>query len=134
MSLPSKSQTPASPILPPTPPVSSTVHVAYLPMLTAIVVAVLVTVSVVSILLMSFFRPTGNITAFITAIITIMTPTVTALLALLKGQENAAAIQNVHVDINSRLSELVEQSGLAQRAAGRDEERANPTGPGQPVS
>lgn len=49
--------------------------------------------------------------------------TIFSLLALLRAWRNARAIEEVHVTVNSRLSELLERSAAASRAEGRIEGR-----------
>lgn len=50
-----------------------------------------------------------------------LAPTVVALLAYLQGRKNRSAIQEVHVSLNSRLTELLRQTSIAQRAEGKAE-------------
>lgn len=50
-----------------------------------------------------------------------LVPTLPAVLAYLKAREAAKAVEVVHVAINSRLTELLAQTSLAQHAAGRAE-------------
>ena len=49
--------------------------------------------------------------------------TIFSLLALLRALKNARAIEDVHVTVNSRLSELLERTAAASRAEGMAEGR-----------
>jgi hypothetical protein len=55
------------------------------------------------------------------AIITALPPTVVAAAALITSLSNHKDIKELHVIVNSRLSELLEQKGKAEHAAGRRE-------------
>src|SRR6185503_2817774 len=89
------------------------------PSLTVVVIGALVIVVVVTVIAMvltsiflpdnptlacSIVRYTGEITA--------------ALLILLRSTQNAAGIQKVHVDLNSRLTAYMRDLALAERAKG----------------
>jgi hypothetical protein len=112
---------PMSPVLPEQSPHPHAVRISYLPALTAITVAVVVLAALGITMVATLIFPSERVGPFLTAAVTIVAPTLTALLALLKSQENAAAIQNVHVEVNSRLTQLLEQTSIAQRAEGRAE-------------
>lgn len=52
-------------------------------------------------------------------ILTMLTPTITALLAYRKSTENAAAIHEVHLSVNGRLSQLLRKTEHAAKAQGK---------------
>lgn len=54
---------------------------------------------------------------------------VLGVLTLLVSRDTAVKVEAVHVATNSMKDELVAKTALASEAKGRDEERANPTGP-----
>jgi len=64
-------------------------------------------------------------------IVTLLVPTLTALAAFLQGRRNQAKIAEIHVSVNSRLTELMasaqEAARLAGHAAGKAEEAAKHT-------
>jgi len=77
---------------------------------------VLVVVAVVGIVLASVLLP-GN-TALILQMLGVVVPTTGALLAYLQSTANQAKIQAIHVDVNSRLTELLSTQGESERAKG----------------
>jgi hypothetical protein len=54
------------------------------------------------------------------AAIAALPPTLVALLSLRKSKQNEAAIEQVHISINSRLTELLIATAAASRAEGRE--------------
>jgi hypothetical protein len=57
------------------------------------------------------------------ALIAAAPPTMTALVALLVALRTKAAIADVHVELNHRLSQLLETTGQVEHAAGVTQER-----------
>lgn len=51
--------------------------------------------------------------------------TIFSLLALMRAFKNAKAIEDVHITVNSRLSELLERTAAASRAEGMAEGRSS---------
>jgi hypothetical protein len=66
---------------------------------------------------------TGAILILITQVITL----VTAGLSFWASRRNKAAIQEVHVSINSRMDQLIAQTAKASHAEGMADEKANST-------
>lgn len=77
---------------------------------------VLVMVSVIGVILASVLVP-GN-TGLIIQILGVALPTTGALLAYLQSTANQAKIQAIHVDVNSRLTQLLSTQGESERAKG----------------
>lgn len=107
---------PVSTVVPLAPPVLKANVFAYLFMVVGVML-----VSVLAIIAITLARPKQDNTALITSVIGMATPTVAALLALIKSGETARAVQEVHVSLNSRLTQLLAQTALAERTAGRNE-------------
>src|SRR6266446_7111511 len=57
-------------------------------------------------------------------IVTVLVPTLTALAAFLQGRRNATKIEEIHLTVNSRLSELLLATEAAARSAGHAAGRA----------
>jgi len=79
-----------------------------------IYVAAIVALCVLSagfVVLISVARPNADNTGLILAVLGIVAPVITALLA--------AAIQQVHVGVNSRLTQLLELTAVASKAEGK---------------
>ena len=55
------------------------------------------------------------------ALIAAIPPTVVAGGAVLLGVVNRRGIKDLHIDVNSRMSQLLEQKGIASKAEGRQE-------------
>jgi hypothetical protein len=66
----------------------------------------------------------------ILTLIGLIPPTVFAFFAWLKSKENSGDIKEIHVSLNSRLTELLEANKEAAHAAGRQEERDTGKPPG----
>jgi hypothetical protein len=81
-----------------------------------IAIVVLVTVTMVGVVSISLYMPDHKDT--ITLLIGFVTPVIMLLLAIQQ--------QQLHKDVNSRLSELQVQTKLASHAQGMSDERANP--------
>jgi hypothetical protein len=77
---------------------------------------VIVVVAVAGIVLASVLLP-GN-TVLILQVLGVVVPTTGALLAYLQSANNQAKIQAIHVDVNSRLTELLSTQGESGRAKG----------------
>jgi hypothetical protein len=77
---------------------------------------ILVVVGVVGIILAAVLLP--NNTTLILQVLGVIIPTTGALLAYLKSTGNEAKIQAIHVDVNSRLTELLATQGDAEHAKG----------------
>lgn len=65
----------------------------------------------------------------VAAIISALGGVVIGLLSLRVQRTTQAKIDEVHVATNSIVTQLVAKTELASEAKGRDDERANPTGP-----
>lgn len=65
-----------------------------------------------------YLRPEAENTPLIMTIMGLLAPTVVSTLALLKVQETNDKLQETHVMINSRMTELLEKTGLAAHAEG----------------
>jgi hypothetical protein len=61
------------------------------------------------------------------AAITQLFTAIAALGAVLASIHNSRKIQEIHLSINSRMDQLLQETAKAQRAAGAKEERDNPT-------
>lgn len=81
-----------------------------------IALVVLAIVAVAGIILASVLLP-GN-TGLILQVLGVVVPTSGALLAYLQSTNNQAKIQAIHVDVNSRLTELLAAQGDAEHAKG----------------
>jgi hypothetical protein len=57
------------------------------------------------------------------AIIVSIPPTLVSLLALRRGNKNSEDIHEVHLSINSRMTQLIEATKGASKAEGREEGR-----------
>lgn len=68
-----------------------------------------------------FLRPNQDNTPLIVTILGFLGPTIAALLALAKTIQTGAAVDNLKVQINGRLSQLLEQTERAAKAEGRQE-------------
>jgi hypothetical protein len=77
-----------------------------------------VTAALIAIVLISVLRPDRDNTQLITTIMTLITPTLAAILALIKGTENTQAVQELRLDIDGRLTQLLERTAQAEHAAG----------------
>jgi hypothetical protein len=55
------------------------------------------------------------------AIIAAIPPTVVAGGAVILGMANRRGIKDLHIDVNSRMTQLLEQKGIAAKAEGRRE-------------
>ncbi len=58
------------------------------------------------------------------AVIAAIPPTLVALLALRTGRKAERKIEEIHIDINSRMTELLAMTGQVERAGGVADERA----------
>ena len=76
-------------------------------------------IGVLAIILISFLRPNIDNTVLITTVIGFLTPTLASLIAVVKSFHNANAIEELHLAVNSRLTELLQQTSLAANLAGR---------------
>lgn len=85
--------------------------------ITAIVL--LVTVALLSITVITILHP-GDNTAVIVSIFGCITPTIPALLALFKGIDNNKAIEQLHLVVNSRLTQLLESTANEAKFKERD--------------
>ena len=74
---------------------------------------------VAAVLIISYLRPNIDNTLLITTVIGFLTPTLASLIAVIKGFTNASAIQDLHLIVNSRLTQLLQQTALASEAFGR---------------
>jgi hypothetical protein len=73
-----------------------------------------------------------NVVQLIATVLSLIVPTVAALLAMLKSAEASTKVDTLHVAVNSRLSQLLEQTTIAQHAIGKSEgliEAARVNGP-----
>ena len=57
----------------------------------------------------------------IIALIAAIPPTVVAGGAVILGIANRRGIKDLHIDVNSRMTQLLEQKGIAAKAEGRQE-------------
>lgn len=57
----------------------------------------------------------------VVAMIVAIPPTLGALLAYFQSRKNTKALDEVHITLNSRLTQLLEQTGKAARAEGKAE-------------
>jgi hypothetical protein len=80
-----------------------------------IAIVILCALTVVAIVVLQIARPEKDNTAIMTAIIGITAPILVAMLA--------AAVQQVHLAVNSRLSQLLELTATASRAKGALQEK-----------
>lgn len=64
-------------------------------------------------------RPGEDNTALITSVVGFLAPTMAALLAFIKSVQTGAAVQELHLAVNSRLTELLEQTAKASKSEGR---------------
>lgn len=94
---------------PPTPPSNTTAYVL-------VVVGIGVS-AIMAIALISVMRPTQDNVPVITQIIGFAGATIAASLAFVKGLSNGAATEQVHLTLNSRLSEWREQTERDKQAA-----------------
>lgn len=62
-----------------------------------------------------------TIISIVIALLTALPPTIVALAALIASIKNSGKIHEVHLSLNSRLSELI----IASKSQGRQEERDN---------
>lgn len=74
--------------------------------------------AVIAILGIELLRPTKDNTQLITSVMGMIVPTTAALLVLLRGNSTEQSVQEIHLAVNSRLSELLEQTAKSERAAG----------------
>lgn len=79
-------------------------------------VVVLVVVAVIGIIAAAVLLP--NNTTLILQLLGVIVPTSAALLAYLKSTDNQAKIQAIHVDVNSRLTQLLKAKGESEHAQG----------------
>ncbi len=63
----------------------------------------------------------------LTAIIVAIPPTLVALVAAIKSFRNGAAVEKVHIAINSRMDEMLKLTRTSSHAEGVLEEKKNPT-------
>jgi hypothetical protein len=75
---------------------------------------------VIAIIVISYLRPNVDNTLLIIIVLGFLTPTLASLIAVVKGFANANAIRDLHVIVNSRLTELLQQTSLAANLAGRE--------------
>lgn len=105
--------------LPPTlkpPPSTSTITII-------LAIVLLAFLSVGGIIAVAVWVPDSQAT-LIASILSVTVPTGAALMALLRSNENAAKLDGLHIDLNSRLTELLATTSKAQRAEGVVEGRA----------
>lgn len=74
-----------------------------------------------TIVIVSLLRPKEDNTALIASILGFIAPTTAALLALVKSTQAGAAVQELRLDVNHRLSQLLEQTAKAAKSEGRDD-------------
>ena len=79
---------------------------------------------VIAIIVISYLRPNVDNTLLIIIVLGFLTPTLASLIAVVKGFANANAIQELHVIVNSRLTELLQQTSLAANLTGRESAHA----------
>jgi hypothetical protein len=86
----------------------------------------LVFLGVSGIVAVSYLLPNKDNTQLIVTIASFVGPSIIAFVAafksteaVTKGKENAASIQSLHLVVNSRLTQLLEQTALASNLAGR---------------
>jgi hypothetical protein len=84
-----------------------------------IALVILSLIGALSIVLVTLARPHEDNTAIYTQIVGMLVPTSAAILALIKVNQTSEAVQNVHISLNSRLTQLLEQTELASRAKGK---------------
>jgi hypothetical protein len=87
-----------------------------------IVITVLILSCLVAVVTVLIARPEQDNMIAITAIIGFSTVTLTSVLALVASKKNAGAIQEVHYSLNSRLSQLLQETKDA--ATGAEKTRA----------
>jgi hypothetical protein len=75
---------------------------------------------IIGILLIAIFVD-ENVVQLIATVLSLIVPTVGALLAMLKSAEASTKVDMLHVAVNSRLSQLLEQTTIAQHAIGKSE-------------
>jgi hypothetical protein len=110
------SPTPFHSVLPPAPVPSRLPYV-----LAAFAV---ISVALASVVSLALLRPDRDNTALYTIVVSMVAPTLTAILALIKGNENADAVQDLRVVVDGRLTQLLERTAQAERLAGRGEGEA----------
>ena len=81
-------------------------------------------VGALSIVAVTLARPHEDNTAIYTQIVGMIVPTTAAILALIRVGETNEAVQNVHISLNSRLSQLLEKTESSSRAAGKADAEA----------
>lgn len=78
-------------------------------------------VGVAAIVTITLLRPHEDNTALIGSVLTFLGPTAAALLALIKSIQTGAAVQELHLAVNSRLTQLLEQTAKASKSEGRED-------------
>lgn len=76
---------------------------------------------VIAVLGILLVRPKEDNSILIGLVLAMLAPTTTALLALISSANNATAIKDLHVIVNSRLSELLMATAASERSQGRAE-------------
>lgn len=75
-------------------------------------------VGAASIVAISVLRPKEDNTILITQVLGFLAPTAAALLALVKSTQTGTAVRELHLAVNSRLTQLLEQTAMASEAVG----------------
>jgi uncharacterized membrane protein YccC len=78
-------------------------------------------VTLATIVVVLILRPEQDNSQLIATIVAVTAPTIAAVLALIKGTENAAALNEMRIVVNGRLAELLARTAQAERLLGRDE-------------
>jgi hypothetical protein len=81
-----------------------------------VIVTVVGAAAVVSIILL---RPKEDNTLLIASVLGFLGPTAAALLALIKSAQTGAAVQDLHLAVNSRLTQLLELTAASSKSEGR---------------
>lgn len=89
----------------------------------AVLIFLTVLSAVGAVVAVEVLRPDKDNAALVTAILGVIVPTTAALLALVRGNETERAVRDVHLLVNSRLTQLLEQTAVASRAQGKEEGR-----------
>jgi len=82
-------------------------------------ICVLIGLGLVAIVAVSILRPSQDNSQIITTIIGLLTPTLVALIAAVKSIQNGQDIKELHIVVNSRLSQLLQQTAMAAKLAER---------------
>lgn len=84
-----------------------------------VITAAMLVLAIATVMTIIVIRPAADNTILITAILGFFTTTTAAVLGLVKSNENSTNISDLHVVVNSRLTELLAQTAAAAKLAGQ---------------